>query len=129
MDEEKPTLEDLILNDDPEFGRVMKCVFGIHEHEIRAYFTLLEAPGSKVSELASELDRDRSSVNRTLSTVSEKGLIERQRRLLEDGGYVYQYYAISLPEIKERLHHGIDEWSAQIHEKIDNFGFEERGIQ
>lgn len=129
MGEKEPTLEELMLDDDPEFSRVMECVFGIHEHEIRSYFALVDAPGSTVAELAEDLDRDRSSVNRSLSTLSDKGLIERQRRLLENGGYVYQYFAISLAEMKERMHQGIDEWSSQIHGKIDNFGPEGSQIE
>lgn len=113
-------MEDLMLMDDPDFDRVMECVFGIRKHESRVYFTLIEFPGSTVSELADDLDRDRSNINRSLGTLHEKQLIERQRRLLEGGGYVYQYFAHPLPVIKERLHHGVDEWCEQVHETIEN---------
>lgn len=113
---------DLMLIDEPEFQHVMACVFGIQDHECRAYVELLDVPGSTVAELAEDLDRDRSNVNRSLSTLMEKGLVERQRRLLDSGGYVYQYTAVSLPEAKERMHEALEEWSERVHGRIDEFG-------
>lgn len=120
-----PDMEDLIDTQDPSFGHVMACVFGIQEHESRTYLRLLENPGSTVEELADVLDRDRSNVNRSLTTLLEKGLAERERRLLDPGGYVYQYTATPLPEAKELLHESLDEWAETVHGVIEEFGDEE----
>lgn len=117
-----PTMDDLIGDPDPEFRHVLACVFGIQDHESRTYLVLLEYPGSTVAELAETLDRDRSNVNRSLSTLLEKGLVERERRLLDPGGYVYQYTAVPLPKAKEMLHTALDEWVASVHTAIDEFG-------
>ncbi|SHH12022.1 helix-turn-helix domain-containing protein [Halobaculum gomorrense] len=116
-----PDMEDLIETNDPSFGHVMACVFGIQEHESRTYLRLLDNPGSTVEELASVLDRDRSNVNRSLTTLLEKGLARRERRLLDPGGYVYQYTATPLPEAKELLHAALDEWAETVHEVIETF--------
>ncbi|WP_277554449.1 helix-turn-helix domain-containing protein [Halobaculum limi] len=120
-----PDMEDLIDSQDPSFGHVMACVFGIQEHESRTYLRLLENPGSTVEELADVLDRDRSNVNRSLTTLLEKGLAARERRLLDPGGYVYQYTATPLPEAKELLHESLDEWAETVHGVIEEFGDEE----
>jgi predicted transcriptional regulator len=117
-----PQIEDLIGADDPGFQHVLACVFGIQDHESRTYLVLLENPGSTVAELAELLDRDRSNVNRSLSTLLEKGLVERERRLLDPGGYVYQYTATPLPEAKEMLHEALDRWAEKVHRSIDEFG-------
>lgn len=122
MSEHEADSEARMHTEDPDFERVMECVFGTQRHEIRAFFALANAPGSTVAELADELDRDRSNVNRSLSTLFEKGIIERERRLLEGGGYVYQYFAIPLPEMRARMHRSVDEWIEQVHETIDEFG-------
>ena len=119
-----PEMDDLVQADDPSFQHVMACVFGIQQHESRTYLVLLDNPGSTVEELADELDRDRSNVNRSLTTLLEKGLAERQRRLLDPGGYVYQYDATPLPEAKELLHDALDEWVDSVHEAIETFGRE-----
>jgi predicted transcriptional regulator len=116
-----PEIEDLVGDVSPSFDHVLSCVFGVRDHESRTYLTLLDHPGSTVAELAETLDRDRSNVNRSLSTLREKGLVERRRRLLDSGGYVYQYTAIPVPEAKERLHGALDEWVEGVHAAIDAF--------
>ena len=119
---DSPDMGDLLETDDPEFQRVLSCVFGIQDHESRTYLVLLDNPGSTVAELADVLDRDRSNVNRSLTTLMEKGLAERRRRLLDPGGYVYQYTATPLPEAKEMLHEALDSWVETVHGRIDEFG-------
>ncbi|ELZ40435.1 transcriptional regulator, TrmB [Halorubrum saccharovorum DSM 1137] len=121
-----PEIEDLVGDVSPSFDHVLSCVFGVRDHESRTYLTLLDHPGSTVAELAETLDRDRSNVNRSLSTLREKGLVERRRRLLDSGGYVYQYTAIPVPEAKERLHDALDEWVEGVHAAIDAFDPDDR---
>ncbi len=116
-----PAIEDLVGDVSPPFEHVLSCVFGIQDHESRTYLVLLDHPGSTVAELADVLDRDRSNVNRSLSTLREKGIVERRRRLLDSGGYVYQYTAIPVPDAKEMLHAALDEWVAGVHDAIDRF--------
>jgi predicted transcriptional regulator len=111
-----------MLDGEPGFADVLACVFGIQEHEVRTYLTLLDHPGSTVAELADVLDRDRSNVNRSLATLREKGLAERERRLLDGGGHVYQYAATPLPEARQLMHETLDEWCAYVHGRIDEFG-------
>ena len=114
-----PSIEDLVGDVDPSFQHVLSCVFGVQDHESRTYLVLLDNPGSTVAELAERLDRDRSNVNRSLTALLDKGLATRQRRLLDPGGYVYQYTATSLPEAKELMHEALDEWVEAVHERID----------
>ncbi len=120
-DRPRHRLGELMEESDPSFETVMSCVFGIEAHETRTYLVLLEYPGSTIEELADVLDRDRSTINRSLSTLSDRGLARRDRRLLDGGGYVYQYTAIALPEAKAALHDALDAWTATVHGVIDDF--------
>ena len=119
---ESSDIETLVGTTEPEFAHILSCVFGIQDHESRTYLVLLDHPGSTVEELATTLDRDRSNVNRSLSTLREKGLADRQRRLLDPGGYVYQYTAVDLPTAKAMLHDSLNEWADSVHAAIDEFG-------
>lgn len=121
---DRPDMADLVETADPSFQHILACVFGIQSHESRTYLVLLDNPGSTVAELAEELDRDRSNVNRSLTTLLEKGLVTRQRRLLDPGGYVYQYTAVELDEAKEMLHEALDQWVESVHKSIEAFGDE-----
>ncbi|GAA0473474.1 ArsR family transcriptional regulator [Halococcus dombrowskii] len=123
-DPDPQRFRDLMVDSEPGFAEVMICVFDIQRHETRTYRTLCDRPESTVAELAEELDRDRSNVNRSLSTLREKGLADRGRRLLDGGGHVYQYTATPLPEAKELMHDTLDEWTAYVHSRIDEFGDE-----
>ncbi|RZV12190.1 putative transcriptional regulator [Natrinema hispanicum] len=114
-------LGELMEESNPPFEKVMSCVFGIEDHETRTYLTLCSQPGSTIEELAATLERDRSTVNRSLSTLHERDLVRRDRRLLDGGGYIYQYTAIALPEVKEMLHEALDVWTATVHDVIDEF--------
>lgn len=113
---------DLMLDEEPSFEEVLVCVFDIQHHESRTYLELLEMPQSTVAELAAVLERDRSNVNRSLSTLIDKGLATRSRRLLDGGGHVYQYTATPLPKAKELMHETLDEWAAYVHGRIEEFG-------
>jgi predicted transcriptional regulator len=121
---DQPAIADLLETEHPDFRQVLSCVFGVQDHESRTYLALLDRPDSTVAELAEDLDRDRSNVNRSLTTLLEKGLVERRRRLLDPGGYVYEYTAVPLPEAKEMLHEALDEWVETVHGRIDAFGTE-----
>ena len=121
LDPSPERFRDLMDSDDPDLAEVMACVFGIQRHEVRTYRTLLSTPGSTVEELATALDRDRSNVNRSLSTLRAKGLAERERRLLDGGGHVYQYAATPLEEARELMHDALDQWAAAVHDSIDSF--------
>ena len=122
---DSPAMDDLVGDPDPSFEHVLSCVFGVQDHESRTYLALAEQPGSTVAELAEQLDRDRSNVNRSLSTLMDKGLVERRRRLLDPGGYVYQYTATPVPEAKDLLHGALDQWVERVHEVIEEFDLEE----
>ncbi len=114
-------LGELMEQSNPPFEEVMSCVFGIETHETRAYLVLCEQPGSTIEELATTLERDRSTVNRSLSTLRDRGLVRRDRRLLDGGGYIYQYTAIELSDAKTHLHEALDAWTATVHDVIDEF--------
>ncbi|MFQ3319489.1 MAG: putative transcriptional regulator [Natronomonas sp.] len=120
-DPDPSRFRDLMLESEPGFEEVLRCVFGIQEHEARLYMELLDAPDSTVAELAEEVDRDRSNVNRGLTTLLDKELVERRRRLLDSGGHVYQYRATPPEEARQLMHETLDEWAKYVHEKIDEF--------
>jgi len=120
-DPDPARFRNLMLDAEPGFEEVLRCVFGIQDHEARLYLELLDAPDSTVAELAEAVDRDRSNVNRGLTTLMEKNLAERRRRLLDSGGHVYQYRATPPEEARELMHDTLEEWAAYVHDRIDEF--------
>lgn len=89
---------------------VLRTVFDLGCHDIRTYDAVIEAPGSTTRELAEHLDRDRSNVNRSLNRLRDVGLMMRNRRLLDEGGHVYQYSAVSAESSEDLISRAIDRW-------------------
>ena len=121
-DPDPERFRELMLDSEPGFEDVLACVFDIRDAEVRTYLALRETTESTVETLADSLDRDRSNVNRSLSTLREHGLVDRRRTLLDSGGHVYQYTATPIPETRELMHETLDEWTAYVHDRIDEFG-------
>ena len=94
----------------PSREDVLRTVFGLGTVDVRTYDAVVEAPGSTTTELADQVDRDRSNVNRSLTRLREAGLATRTRRLLDDGGHVYQYYATADETTGGIIAQAVDRW-------------------
>lgn len=97
-------------------------MFGLRPSEREAYLGLLRVPDSSAAEVAEGLGRDHSNLNRSLRTLRERGLAERRRVLLEDGGHVYRYTATPLSEARDRMHATLTEWAEVANNRIEEFG-------
>jgi predicted transcriptional regulator len=120
MDEE-PTLRTLMLVEEPGFGDVLRCVFGLHERDVETYLALADHGEVSASALAGALDRDRSNVARSLQRLCEKGVAQRRREIMDGGGEMYCYEAAPLPDVKARMHEELDAWAEFVHDRIDEF--------
>jgi len=105
----------------PSLAEAMTTAFGLGSCERDVYRQLVGTPDTTTGELAGSLDLDRSSVNRALSTLRERGLATRRPRILEEGGQVYHYTARPPEEVRERLHGGVDAWAETAHDRVDEF--------
>ncbi|MEZ3164876.1 helix-turn-helix domain-containing protein [Halorubrum sp. RMP-47] len=105
-----------VAADEPELSvtsptreEVLRTVFSLGEQDIRTYDAVAEETGATTSELGDHLDRDRSNVNRSLKRLRETGLVTRSRRLLDEGGHVYQYYTADT-ESGDPMAQAVDRW-------------------
>lgn len=93
----------------PTREEVFQTVFDLGEQDVHTYDAVVEVTGATTSELSDRLDRDRSNVNRSLKRLRETGLVTRGRRLLDEGGHVYQYY-VNNETSEDPVSHAIDRW-------------------
>lgn len=85
------------------------CAFGLRDCEISVYSSLMNEPMT-VEKISSIICRDRSTTQRALKKLLDKGLIERERKHLEKGGYFYVYKSISNEAIREQVLSQLDRW-------------------
>lgn len=83
---------------------LLGCAFGLSKREVSVLLRLL-ASGNwvPVAALASRAGRDRSVVQRALASLASKGLVERDHRNRERGGYEYVYRARDKQMIKREI--------------------------
>ncbi len=104
----------------PSLEEVLRVVFGIGVGEREIYVALAARECGSAGDLADDLDRDRSNVNRYLNSLFQKGLVTRRRRILQSGGHVYQYSARPPEEVRGLLRAGLREWTGTASEHIDD---------
>ncbi len=115
------TVEELMMASAPNFNDVMRCVFKIKDYEIEVYFYLLDHPGSTIAEVSESLKKDRSSIQRSLQTLMDKGMINRKFRVLGLGGFAYIYAATPLEETKKIMERELQVWYNMMRKLVMKF--------
>ncbi len=115
------TVEELMMAASPRFDDVMRCVFKIKDYEIEVYFYLLDHPGSTIAEVSDSLKKDRSSIQRSLQTLMDKGMINRKFRVLGVGGFAYIYAATPIEETKKIMERELRVWYNMMSKLVMKF--------
>jgi predicted transcriptional regulator len=93
------------------------CSFGLSKQEVAAFMSILGAKDwVSVVDLASSIKRDRSVIQRGLSSLLRKGLIEREQANKAGGGYEYLYRAKDKSQIKKAILEKSRAFSAMVRE-------------
>lgn len=121
MDEER--LKEL-FSGETTFHHILKCVLNLTPSEIEVYLALHQHPNVGVDELAQIVGKDRSGVYRSLQSLMEKGLVEREYRILKHGGYKYLYVPIPIETLKEKLRNELENWFRKLNEVVEGFSLE-----
>jgi predicted transcriptional regulator len=98
-----------------------KCVLGLKELDISTYKKLLESGPMTAEQLGQLLGRERSTAYRSLQNLTASGLVYRETRSIDIGGYYYEYAAIEPTQVKKMIKGTIDEWYQKMSDLIENF--------
>lgn len=98
---------------------IMCCIFDIKPLDVAVYLTLLKNGPSKVSTIAELLNRDRSTIQRSMQNLIRAGLVRRKQVNLRKGGYFYRYEAVPFSEVRSRILETIEEWRNEVRRWIE----------
>jgi predicted transcriptional regulator len=98
-----------------------KCVLGLKELDISTYKKLLESGPTTAEQLGQLLDRERSTAYRSLQNLTSAGLVYRETKSIDIGGYYYEYTAIEPSQVKKMIKATIDEWYQKMSDLVENF--------
>lgn len=94
---------------------VIFTIFELNELE-RDIFRQLENAKLTVQEIADQVNRNRSTVQRALQDLLDKDLIMREGKT--DKTVYYVYTTLPLDEIKELTRNAIEEWHQEVKAKL-----------
>ncbi len=105
---------------------LVQCAFSLGDFEVDVYYRLLSAGPLRADELATKIGKDRSTVYRALQKLMTCGMVYRETKSMERGGYYHVYRAISSDMLRSRLESCVEDWYMRMHEVLDKFTEEAR---
>lgn len=103
----------------PSLDELLRTVFDMSETELDVCLCVMEGGELTVAELADEIDYDRSVISRHLSHLVELSVLEKQRRLLKQGGDVYVYTPVDPDIVRERIKRLFVQWVKRAGPRLD----------
>ena len=111
-----------ILNSDEITPQeIIKCSLGIKPTEIQAYCILVNKGPITIQEATDFLGKSRSTAQRLLQNLVEKGLASREEELIGLGGYKYVYKPITPERLKETISKNLDSWYQKMRSELEDF--------
>ena len=103
---------------EPELDDLLRDIFQMSDSELDVCLCVMEGGTMSVNELTERIDYDRSVVARHLNHLAALGVVEKQRRLIEQGGHVYVYRPVDPATVRERLMAAFVTWVQSATEEI-----------
>lgn len=103
----------------PELQELLKTLYDLSAQEAETFTALCDRE-MRISEVAEELGKDRSTVQRYVSTLRAANLVSRRPVTADAGtGRSFVYYVKDTDELKERIRDRLKEWEAEKLAKLD----------
>lgn len=99
----EPVDDEAASVEEPSLDELMRTVFDMSETELDICLCVMEEGELTVPNLAERVGYDRSVVARHLDHLVDLGVIDKHRRLLEEGGQIYVYTPNGADLVARRL--------------------------
>lgn len=100
---------------------IVQCAFSLNDFEVEVFRAASKHGPVRADELADGMGRDRSTVYRALQKLMSCGMVHRDTRSLEKGGYYHVYEAIDLGILRSKLEQCVDDWNRRMHDALARF--------
>ncbi len=99
---------------------VIQCIFELNKLDIKVYKTLKEIGETRANTLAKKLNKDRSTIYRSLQKLTCSELCTKNTKTITSGGYYHTYLCNSTKDAKEKIEQRIDNWYNKMKNTIKN---------
>ncbi len=96
----------------------IRCVFDLNKLDINVYKELKKIGESRADELALFLNKERSTMYRSLEKLTGAGICKKVRRTLTQGGYYYVYQCNDMTDVQKRAQICLDAWYESVKQTL-----------
>ena len=98
---------------------ILNCLSDLNHSDVEVYQVLKNDGICDVEHVAKKLNRERSTIYRSLQRLSKSGLCVKKTKNLSKGGYYHVYSCNELNHVKERMRSCIDEWYDHMEQTLN----------
>ncbi|MDZ7850928.1 MAG: helix-turn-helix domain-containing protein [Halodesulfurarchaeum sp.] len=103
------------LERDLECQSLLECLYDLNDLDRQCFRVLADAEAPRtVDELATTVDRERSTVYRSVQRLLQLGLVQKDQVNYDRGGYYHVYRITDPDEIADEMQTKVNDWYAQI---------------
>ena len=111
-----------ILRNELECEGLLECFHGLNSLDERCFRTIAESDGPlTVDEIAERVDRERSTVYRSIQRLYDAGFLSKEQINYDQGGYYHVYGPAERDRIASNLRRMLNDWYARMGRLIHEF--------
>jgi predicted transcriptional regulator len=100
---------------------LLTCLYNLKPIDLEVLLTVAKKPQATLDQIATHVQRDRSSVHRCLAKLVTANLVVKQSKTLKGGGYYHIYSMMEPAKIKEYAKTRVKEVTESLNRLIDSF--------
>ena len=100
---------------------LLSCLYNLKPIDMEVFIKVAKNQDATLTQIAELVHRDRSSTHRCLSKLVSTGLVNKQTKTLEGGGYYHVYSTIEPSKIKKYARQRVQEITESLENLIENF--------
>jgi len=101
---------------------LLQCFHGLKPLDKHCYEVLVDnTAAATVDEIAEEVDRERSTVYRSIQRLLNTGMIQKEQVNYKNGGYYHVYYPTDPDDVTDAMQRMLNDWYAKMGQLIQEF--------
>jgi len=101
---------------------LLDCIYGLNDLDRECFRTLAERDGRMtVDEVATAVDRERSTAYRSVRRLREAGVVRQHQRTFDGGSYCHVYEPVEARELAGEMQRLMTDWYAEMGQLVREF--------
>ncbi len=110
------------LRQDMQCESLLQCFHGLKPLDKRCYEILVDNKSPvTIDQISEEVDRERSTVYRSIQRLLNTGIIQKEQVNYKNGGYYHVYYPTDPEDVTDTMQRMLNDWYAKMGQLIQEF--------